>query len=352
MRGWVFRGLVIGLVAALLIAPDGRAGASEEPAVVPYLPEELGAIPGELILFDDRSGYWAGVDAPRVRYLEFYRNQSMLDRWIDVEIAPGVILKEGDRSILLFYYLGDDGSWHQMGYFSAYTIQEIELRKLPFSAPSGRSLTVFSNFGGNNYFNSWLNIFSFVSEGDSTVKLIDNSVSVSGIAIREISDIDNDFSPEFIGYAGWQLWGDVCHAASPDRQLILSLDKDGVLVNVSSRFPEFYVNWLALQEKDLQRQVNDGYARRFNDTHNDYYIGYAITTLIYYHDMGKHDEGVERARELFASEYFESDEEYEAKQALIDAAVEKLAEQDAAIQASIDEYNAAHAAGEETANTT
>lgn len=353
------------LAIALFSASSSSSAGPDESALVSYLPEELRNLPNEIIVFDDRSGYWAGLEAPLVRYIELYRNHEAENRSLDVEIDEGVVMKDYNDSLLLFYYQGEDGSWHRIGHFSPYAVTGIWPRRPLFkpraerpirgglmgiaagweskSAFTRKTLVVEANYsGGNNYWEPSLRFFSFAPDGSGGVELVDDSIHLADVSIKEIYDFVGDFKPELIGYAGWQFWGDVCRAASPDRQLILGLDKEGELVNVSERFPDFYLEGLAARERGLRRQVAEGYARCFNDTHNDYYIGYVITTLIYYHDMGKHDEGVARARELFAREYFESEEEYESRQALIDKAIAKLAEQDAAIQDSINEYNAVH----------
>jgi hypothetical protein len=352
-------------VTAWLIAFSSSSVRADESALIPYLPEELRDLPSEIILLDDRCGYWAGLETPLVRYIELYRNHEAENRWLELELDEGVVMKDYNNSLLLFYYQGEDGSWRRIGHFSPYAVTSIWLRRPLFnpraekpirgglmgiaagweskSAFTRKAIVVEANLsGGNNYWEPSLRFFSFAPDVSDCVKLVDDSIHLTGVSIKELYDFVGDFKPEFIGYAGWQFWGDVCRAASPDRQLVFGLDKEDRLVNVSEWFPDFYLERLSASERGLHRQVEEGYARCFNDVRNDYYIGYVITTLIYYHDMGKHDEGVERARGLFAREYCANDDHYEAMQQLIDEAIEKLAEQDAEIQASIDEYNAVH----------
>lgn len=312
--------------------------------MVSYLPEELRNLPDEIIVFDDRCGFWAGIDAPRVRYLEVSLNPSAIADRREIEVVPGQTVDWWQSNILLFYYLGEDSKWHCIGHFATYHIEEVQLLWLPFQPEYGHGLAVQSNHsGGNDYHEPWLNFFTFEKQDDGSVRVIDHTIELTGVTIKELVDLDHSWPLELVAYAGWQCWGGVCHAASPDRALILNITRAGRLENASADFPSYYQTELEFMKKDLRQQVADGYARCFNDVSNDYYIGYVITTLIYYHDMGKHDEGVKRSRELFAREYCANDDHYEAMQDLIDEAIEKLAEQDAEIQESIDEYNSMHA---------
>jgi hypothetical protein len=144
----------------------------------------------------------------------------------------------------------------------------------------------------------------------------------------------------------WEGYGPFSHADSPDRYILLSLSQDRVVTNVSADYPGFYMSKVAYaEERFLQHLASlNSYEGEMTDLlpvwKDNTYMSYAVTILIRYHDMGKHDEGVRLARDVIKLRHFSNCERYQYARALIDETIADLEMQDRLIEEAIDDYNA------------
>jgi hypothetical protein len=315
-----------------------------------YLPDELMKLPPQVKLTDDLSGYWAGKDAPLIRCIMLERLWESLDELnngpISLEIAEGLTIDYGySKDLLAFYYLDDSGSWKRIGSFGYYWISDIEPVENPYDEAERSILRASIGNSGNARSQKGVCCFVFHQLPDGSITFHDMAPSLEGMNPIEIygywvndslvfavyPTMDTDWEVGFEGFA---------HAGSPDRYILLSVEMEGTITNVSKENQNFYLEHLGssnfaelLESASLGRPAKE-------PAKDDYYLSAIIQILIDYHDMGYSDEGSRLARKLVKAYGYKYYFGGETANQLIDDTIAKLNAQDKLIQDEIDKYNA------------
>jgi hypothetical protein len=315
-----------------------------------YLPDELMQLPPKVKITADLSGYWAGMDAPLIRCIKLERHWESFDELnngpISLEIAEGLTIDYGySKDLLAFYYLDDSGLWKRIGSFGYNWISDIEPVENPYDEAERSILRASIGNSGNARSQKGVCCFVFHQLPDGSVTFHDMAPSLEGMNPIEIYGYWMSDSLVFAVYptiaTEWEVgFEGFAHAGSPDRYILLSVQMDGTITNVSKENQSFYLehlghsNLIELQESAvLGRPVK-------KPAKDDYYLSEIIQLLIDYHDMGYSDEGVRLARRLVKAYGYEYYFGGETAYQLIDDTIAKLQVQDKLIQDVIDKHNA------------
>lgn len=278
-----------------------------------YVPDELKQLPPHVTIVGDYSGYWAGENAPLVRCVQL--REGFEDERRPFEVVPGIMLEDiGHRSVLLFYYLALDGAWQRIGHLAYYWIGDI----YPVEMQERRMLHVSVHNPGNWRSQRQVHTFSFHEHCPGCIALSDCTPSVEGMSPISLHSHNYFGEPAYVVYptmgVDWEGYGPFCHADSPDRYILLGLNEDETVVNVSTDYPGFYMRKVADAEERFLQQLTslDSYEDEMTDLlpvwKDNAYMSYAVTLLIRYHDMGKHDEGIRLARLMIKRKHFSNHE--------------------------------------------
>jgi hypothetical protein len=315
-----------------------------------YLPDELKQLPPQVEVVSDTSGYWAGDGTTLIRCIEIERLFSRLEVGEEtppsdlepLEVLKGVTIgNNGERDMLLFYYLDDEGEWQRLGFMAYNWIRSI----IPVDVGYANDFYLKADVGngGNSRSQKGVCCFVFWRHPDGTITYRDKAPSIEGIQTVDLYPEHSWTSPVYVMYptmgTHWETDLPFYHFANPDRYILLADDDEGGLENVSSRYPDFYMEMLG-RDGYLEIQQSAALGKPVNrPTEDEDFLPLIIQTLIYFYDMGYPEEGIRLARSA-AKAYGYKEYEGKSVESIITEIVSRLNAQDKLIQDAIDKYNA------------
>jgi hypothetical protein len=317
-----------------------------------YLPDELMQLPPKVEITADLSGYWAGKDAPLIRCIKIerpwpidYGDKDISRSYFEpMEVAPGVVLGEdGERDLLLFYYLSANSTWQRIGYYQYYWITEVVPIFDTIDGANNPILKASIVNGGNARSQKEVCCFVFQQNKDGSITFHDKAPNIEGMPIVDLYPKHSLGFPEYVAYptmgTNWEIGLPFFHYGNPDRYVLLHEEKDGTLTNVSAKYPSFYLEMLGYGSfLELITSAASG-ERAKNLSPSNTYLPEIIQILIAYHDMGYGEDGVKIADSL-ANIYEYGLYDQGSAILFINSTVVRLNEQDKLIREAIDYYNA------------
>lgn len=343
---------IIASLAFLAFSPlVSFAADSSAMAKASYLPDELMQLPHQFVIAKEWSGYWAGEDAPLVRCIQVNRpwtptedsNEIAPEDLEPLELLPGINLDLASEGALLFYYLDGNGAWIRIGssvhWYYGIKVSFVEASLMIVSAGMSGNLRAYQN----------IYAYRFKQDKAGAIALRDMTISIEDMPIVSTYQAYPHSELCYVAYpimgVNWEGYGPFSHANSPDRYILLAQNVDGTVANISANHEDYYLKDINETSDYFKRQRASwvSYQREYRsflpEIKDEAYMSYAVTLLIRYHDMGKHDEGIRLARQVIKPQYFSSRERYRYAIRLVNETIADLKMQDVLIKIAIDNYN-------------